>query len=178
MCNEEFQKELSFKSYLVNKEIIPASFICGASLGDIECIERVKEIVKNDLKWKLDPIDTTKLWIYKYKSIGLIISEMYKLPCDAKESIIGILLGHPAEELDMYLDYVKEHEEELSEYQISNTVYQLYFPERRENVFLSEDDDISDDELESYEEAECEDYYAEVLDKDFVLSRMPNNWTL
>ena len=92
MYISEFQREYNDKSYLIEREVMPATYIYGLTLEDIELIERGKEypwiqFAKKSVKWKIDPIDKHKLWLYKNDSIGLIIDEMYKLPCEAKEAV-------------------------------------------------------------------------------------------
>ena len=160
MFINEFQQEYSDKVYLIEREVMPATYICGVTLEDIESIERGKEYVhiqalKEHVKWKIDPIDKHKLWLYKNECIGLIIDEMYKLPCESKETVMGIILGHSADELDKRLEYVKKHKKELSDYQISDTVYQFYFPERVENNLNDDCDDVDDiieDQQEYFDE--------------------------
>ena len=174
MYISEFQREYNDKSYLIEREVMPATYIYGLTLEDIELIERGKEypwiqFAKKSVKWKIDPIDKHKLWLYKNDSIGLIIDEMYKLPCEAKEAVTSIILGFSADEVDKRLSYTKKHKKELSDYQISDTVYQFYFPDRKENVEKYRDVDEEYDEDEVSED--MKEYLDELKDPNFVCNK-------
>ena len=174
MYNEEFQQEYDDKVYLIEKEVMPATYICGVTLDDIESIDRGKEYahiqaLKKHVKWKIDPVDKHKLWLYKNESIGLLIDEMYKLPCEAKESIMCVILGFSADEIDKRLKYVKKHKKELSDYQISDTVYQFYFPDRQENIAkdIVDDEDYDEDEFLD----DMKEYFDELSNPDFICNK-------
>lgn len=167
MNMQEFHYQLYIYEYLLRKDVRAAALIYPVNLDIIQELTYENNVVPRDIRWKSDPIDSSKIWLYKYDCVGLIIQEMYKMPHEAKEVMMGLLLGYSIDKEDSWLDYVREHKEDFNQHEFKENMYDMYFPENHPELYNDADEDEDDD----YVSPEYEDYVREVEEDAFECAK-------
>ena len=109
MKNSEFAQIICNESYLLLKDVRPSAYIYPVSTQNIKWLN---SNLSDDIKYKIDTYMPDKIWLYRHKSVGLLIDSLSKLDYDAREVLMGLLLGYSVEQEDKWLQYVYEHKED------------------------------------------------------------------
>lgn len=110
MTKEELSNALVLETYLLRKGVRPASYLYNFTDSNMEHLLKFCE-GNSDIKFFVDPLMEGKIWLFRNECVGVLLNSMYRMNYDAKEVLMGLLLGYSAEEEESWLEHVRENRE-------------------------------------------------------------------
>lgn len=112
MKQEEFMKTIFDEMYLLNKGVRPAAYIYPVTKVNIkqlkDYIKSKEELGVEKFQYRVFDEDSNKLWLFKHDSVGVLLDELFNISFEARQMLMGYLLGYSPTQEDIWLEKIRE----------------------------------------------------------------------